>query len=74
VPGSVLVDVRPIDPNAPYRVTVDQFMLSGGDGYVVVGRGTNRVAGPVDLQALTDYISANSPLAPPPPTRITRLH
>jgi 5'-nucleotidase len=74
VPGSVMVDGHPIDPNAPYRVTVDQFMLGGGDGYVVLGRGTNRVAGPVDLQALTDYISANSPLAPPPANRITRLH
>ncbi len=74
VPGSVKVDGRPIDPAKGYRVTVDAFMLGGGDGYVVLGRGTDRVEGPLDLRALIDYISAHSPLAPPPLDRITRLH
>jgi len=74
VPGSVLVDGRPIDPNAPYRVTVDDFMLGGGDGYVVLSHGTDRVPGPVDITALVDYLEANTPLAPPPLDRITRLH
>ncbi len=74
VPGSVKYNGAPIDPTADYRVTVDAFMSDGGDGYVVLRQGRNKTAGMVDLQALDAYITAKSPLAPPPSDRIVRLH
>jgi 5'-nucleotidase len=74
VPGTVKVDGKPVDPAAPYRVTVDDFMAGGGDGYTILRQGTQKTAGPIDLTALDAYIAANSPLTPPSKTRITRLH
>ena len=45
-----------LDPAATYRVTVNSFMASGGDNFTVLRDGTNRVVGPVDLDALVDYV------------------
>jgi 5'-nucleotidase len=47
---------NPLDPTASYRVTVNSFMASGGDNFLVLPSGTNRVVGPVDLDALVEYI------------------
>ena len=45
-----------INPAAIYRVTVNSFLAGGGDNFAVLTEGTNRVVGPVDLDALVDYI------------------
>jgi 5'-nucleotidase len=45
-----------IDPAQTYRVTVNSFMASGGDNFLVLPSGTNRVVGPVDLDALVAYV------------------
>ncbi len=58
-----------------YRVTVNSFMASGGDNFLVLPSGTNRVVGPVDLDALVDYIgSLAQPFAAQVEGRITRLN
>ena len=74
IAGSVKLGGKPLDPAASYRVTVDGFQADGGDGFVVLRQGTQKTTGPYDLEALDAYITAHSPLAPPPPDRITRLH
>ncbi len=51
-------DSTPLDPAATYRVTVNSFMAAGGDGFVVLPLGTNRVVGPVDLSALVEYVES----------------
>nr|WP_298722241.1 bifunctional metallophosphatase/5'-nucleotidase [uncultured Steroidobacter sp.] len=51
-------DSTPLDPAAIYRVTVNSFMAAGGDGFVVLPQGTNRVVGPVDLDALVEYVES----------------
>ncbi|WP_116810017.1 bifunctional metallophosphatase/5'-nucleotidase [Steroidobacter cummioxidans] len=51
-------DSTPLDPAAIYRVTVNSFMAAGGDGFVVLPQGTNRVVGPVDLNALVEYVES----------------
>ena len=51
-------DSTPLDPAAVYRVTVNSFMAAGGDGFVVLPSGTNRVVGPVDLEALVHYVES----------------
>ena len=46
----------PNDAGVTYTVTVNSFLAGGGDGFTVLRDGTNRVVGPVDLDALVDYI------------------
>jgi 5'-nucleotidase len=61
--GSRIVEIRDAGQNllgdaTVYRVTVNSFMASGGDNFVILRDGTNRVVGPVDLDALVDYIES----------------
>ncbi|HSJ50111.1 MAG TPA: 5'-nucleotidase, partial [Actinomycetota bacterium] len=71
--GSIAIDGVPIDPAASYRVTVNSFLADGGDNFTVLVQGTDRLGGALDLDALTDYFAANSPVAPGPQNRITLL-
>lgn len=64
----------PVDPATPYRVTVNSFMAEGGDGYSVLSKGTNRVGGAQDIDALIAYLAANNPAAPDMAARITGLN
>jgi 5'-nucleotidase len=59
---------------ATYRVTVNNFLADGGDGFSVLREGTNRLGGVVDTDAFADYLGDNSPLSPTPRNRITRLN
>jgi 5'-nucleotidase len=76
--GSKVVEVRgadgqPIDRAASYSVTVNSFLADGGDGFMVLRQGTNREGGPVDLDALVDYIGKlPQPFSPPAPGRIVK--
>ncbi|MFN0284421.1 MAG: bifunctional metallophosphatase/5'-nucleotidase [Kineosporiaceae bacterium] len=66
--GGVLVD-----PATAYRVTVNSFLADGGDSFVELRNGTNRVGGGVDLDELINYLGANEGLVPPVPNRATKL-
>jgi 5'-nucleotidase len=72
-PASITLNGVPIDPAASYRITVNNFMADGGDGYLVLREGTNRLGGDVDLDALEKYFIAQGVVAPGPQNRITRL-
>jgi 5'-nucleotidase len=64
----------PVDPAASYRVTVNSFLADGGDAFVVLKDGTNRLGGAVDLDAFEAYLQASpSGVAPGPQNRITVL-
>jgi 5'-nucleotidase len=64
-----------IDPAATYTVSCNNFLSTGGDGFTVFNLGTNKVGGPVDLDALIAYIkSLTQPFAAPALNRITRLN
>lgn len=45
-----------LDPAATYRVAANSFIAGGGDNFSVFTQGTERVVGPVDLEALVTYI------------------
>lgn len=45
-----------LDPAATYRVTVNSFIAGSGDNFLVLKEGTDRVVGPVDLDALVTYV------------------
>jgi 5'-nucleotidase len=72
--ASIMLDGRPIDPNARYRVTVNNFLAEGGDGFVVLREGTDRSTGDSDLAALVAWFETNSPISPGPLDRIRRVN
>lgn len=71
-PASIMLDGVAVSPTATYRVTVNSFLADGGDGFSVLKQGTERFAGSLDVDALTAYLGAKSPLAPPAFGRVTR--
>ena len=73
VDGSVKIDGAAIDKNAPYRVTMNNFMADGGDNYTVFKSCTQPLGGEVDLDAFERYVHANSPVAPPELNRIEKV-
>ncbi|MGW1994114.1 bifunctional metallophosphatase/5'-nucleotidase [Embleya sp. NPDC001921] len=75
VAGSVKLNGVPIDPAATYKVSANEFLAGGGDGFAAFKTGTNKLVGGSDLEALLAYFAAHSsasaPLAPPAADRIT---
>jgi 5'-nucleotidase len=69
------------NPTRTYRVTVNNFMATGGDGFTTLKAGTNRLGGAQDVDALVAYLarykSPNAAYDPRVPAaglpRITRL-
>lgn len=71
--SDLTVDGQPVDPAASYRVSVNNFLAAGGDGFTVFAEGDDLTGGPIDLDALAAYLTANQPLAVPAQDRITVL-
>jgi 5'-nucleotidase len=65
---------KPLDPAADYRVTVNNFLFVGGDGFTVLTQGTAPLIGVYDSDALHAYFMANSPIAPTAADRIVRIN
>jgi 5'-nucleotidase len=63
-----------IDPTASYRVTVNNFLSVGGDGFTVFKEGTGQQFGVYDVDALYAYFRENSPVAPTSADRIVRVN
>jgi 5'-nucleotidase len=63
-----------IDPAASYRVTVNNYLAVGGDGFTVLKEGTAPRFGVYDVDALYAYFKANSPISPVAADRIVRLN
>jgi 5'-nucleotidase len=65
---------QPIDSSATYRVTVNSFLATGGDSFLVLNQGLNRVVGPVDLDAFVEHVAGlPQPFLAPTVGRITLL-
>jgi 5'-nucleotidase len=65
---------QPIDPAANYRVTVNNFLFLGGDGFTVLKDGQAPQFGTYDVDALYAYFRDNSPVGPAPGNRILRMN
>lgn len=74
VPGSMTLNGQPIAPTADLRVTVNNFLSSGGDNFTVLRQGRNLSTGAMDIDAFEQYVKANPTLAPGPLDRIVRLN
>jgi 5'-nucleotidase len=72
--GSMMLNGHKIDPDKPYRITVNAFLEAGGDGFTVLKDGRDRMVGVYDVDALSAYLGANSPVAPGPMNRIARVN
>ena len=57
VPSSTVADGTPVDPAATYRITVTDLLADGGGGADALTRGTDRVRGELDVEALSDHLS-----------------
>jgi 5'-nucleotidase len=54
-----------LEPARKWRVTVNSFMASGGDGFTVLKSGTERLGGAQDIDALAAYLAPyRAPHAP----------
>jgi 5'-nucleotidase len=71
--SNLMINGVAVDPTAVYRVTVNNFLAAGGDGFTRLTAGTDLFTGGVDLDAFVNYITDNSPVAPGPMNRITVL-
>ncbi|WP_461157757.1 bifunctional metallophosphatase/5'-nucleotidase [Saccharopolyspora tripterygii] len=69
----ISINGQPVDPDSPYRVSVNNFLAGGGDGFTELTKGTDVVGGPVDLDAFLGYLNAHPGVVPPPAERITAL-
>jgi len=77
--GSKVVEVRragiPIGMPDVFTVACNSFMAAGGDNFLVLKDGTERVVGPVDLETLVDFISNHAqPIDYAVEGRAVRLH
>jgi 5'-nucleotidase len=69
---SISLNGETIDPAKNYRVTVNNYLAIGGDGFAVLKEGTAKQFGVFDADALYDFFQSNSPIAPATADRITR--
>lgn len=64
--ASLRIDGAPWRAEAEYRVTVNSYLAAGGDRMRILVQGRDAVGGPLDVDALADYLtqrSAEQPLA-----------
>jgi 5'-nucleotidase len=74
LPERMSLNGQPVDPAASYRVTVNNFLFVGGDGFTVLTQGTAPLIGVYDTDALHAYFKANSPVGPTAVDRISRIN
>ena len=65
----------PLDPNATYVVTVNNFLADGGDNFTTFGDIDQalRVGGGIDLDELINYLGSEGPIDPPGTDRVNEL-
>ena len=71
--SDIRLDGVALDPAGSYRVTMNDFLAAGGDGFTNLKVGTDPVYAPgFDVDSLASYLSTG-PIAPGPRDRITKL-
>lgn len=61
---SLMLDGQAVEPDATYRVTVNNFIASGGDGFAFLTRARPVAGGVLDLDAIEAYLAGGSPRPP----------
>jgi len=70
--GNMWINGVLVNPTDSFRVTMNNFLATGGDGFTVFNEGTNPLGGAVDLDAFVAEFQAAEPagIAVPPLNRI----
>jgi 5'-nucleotidase len=70
--GRMFVDGVEVTPTASFRVTMNNFLAAGGDGFTVFNEGTDALGGAQDIDAFVAAFAAAEPagIAVPPLDRI----
>src|ERR1700722_13278041 len=72
ITSSMSLNGEAIDLAKSYRVTVNNYLSTGGDGFTALTEGAAPQFGVYDSDALYAYFQANSPISPTPVDRIKR--
>lgn len=62
---SMKLNGEPVRAELQYRVAANSFIAGGSEGYTVFRDGADRQVGVLDLEAVVQFLSANSPYSPP---------
>ncbi|MEZ2140833.1 bifunctional metallophosphatase/5'-nucleotidase [Bradyrhizobium sp. DN5] len=74
MPEKMTLSGRPIEAGSGYRVTLNDYLAVGGDGFAVAKQGSAPQYGGYDADALFAFFRAHGPIGPLPPTRILRVN
>ena len=72
-PASIRLDGKPIDAKAAYRITVNNFLADGGDGFKIFRQARDPLPGIFDVDALEDYMKTAGTIEAPALGRITKV-
>ncbi|MBH9552895.1 bifunctional metallophosphatase/5'-nucleotidase [Inhella gelatinilytica] len=73
VPGSLMLNGRPVTPEREIRLVVNNFVAEGGDGFPGFRAGRQRQNAMLDVEALETYIQAQRTVRAPALDRIRRV-
>jgi 5'-nucleotidase len=73
--SNVMLNGIALDPGATYKVTVNNFLVDGGDNFTTFRQVSPalRVGGGIDLDELNNYLASEGPIAPPGTNRANEL-
>ena len=74
IADSMSLNGERIDPDKSYRVTVNNYLSTGGDGFAALKDGSAQQFGVYDADALYAYFQASSPISPTSLERIRHLN
>jgi 5'-nucleotidase len=69
--SAIMLNGKPLDPAARYRVTTNGFLALGGDGFTVFKAGRDVVTGPTDIEALEGWLRSAPQRDVPMEERVT---
>jgi 5'-nucleotidase len=64
------LDGAPVRADGHYRVTVNSFLAEGGDGFKTFREGTKMTGGPLDVDALVNFLATHEPYAADTESRV----
>lgn len=69
----LMLNGQPVLPEQRLRVTVNNFIADGGDGFTLLREGTERLTGPLDAEALVQFLGGSQPVQPDTQARVRWL-
>ena len=71
--AALMLDGKPLDPAATYRVTTNSFLAQGGDSFTLFAKQRTAVIGVIDLDALQAWLEAVPLRAVPGEQRVAEI-